>query len=94
MLGHITDRFADNTQIIKTLQLHQKSQSVIGQFSSQKSQSATDLFGGAGKSQSATDQLSVSSDRFALSLSYLMAMCVSQTRFNGGGGFGDVGGND
>jgi hypothetical protein len=53
ILGYITDKFANNEQIIKTLQLPQKSQSVIGQFSSLKSQTVSDLFGGAEKSQSA-----------------------------------------
>jgi predicted nuclease of restriction endonuclease-like (RecB) superfamily len=67
--GYINDRFANNTQIINILQLPQKSQTVSDLFSSQKSQSVTDLFESASKSQSATDQLSVSPDGFALSLS-------------------------
>jgi hypothetical protein len=54
--GYINDRFANNTQIINILQLPQKSQSV------------TDLFENASIGQSATDQLSVSPDGFALSL--------------------------
>jgi hypothetical protein len=54
--GYLTDRFANNKQIINILQLPQKSQTVSDLFSSQKSQSVT-------------DQLSVSPDGFALSLS-------------------------
>jgi predicted nuclease of restriction endonuclease-like (RecB) superfamily len=55
--GFITDKFAENNQIINTL------------LPSQKSQSLTDFFGSASKSQSPTDQLGVSPDGFALSLS-------------------------
>jgi predicted nuclease of restriction endonuclease-like (RecB) superfamily len=54
--GYITDKFADSEQIVSTLLLPQKSQSVIGQF-------------GLQKSQTPSGQLDVSQDGFAMSLS-------------------------
>jgi hypothetical protein len=66
----LNDRFANNTQIINTLQLPQKkSQTVSGFFGSQKSQSVTDLFESTEKSQTLSDQLEISQDGFAMSLS-------------------------